>query len=136
MDKKHFGIEEHDREQLDDPHGSVLDNGGRILFALIDGKAVGTVALIKIDDHAVELAKMGVDPEYRGYNLGSKLIEECISHARGDGYKKIVLESNRKLFAAINLYRKFGFVETPLDPDSLYTRANIRMELAITQANL
>ena len=79
---------------------------------------------------------MAVSPDYQGYNIGSRLIRECIAHARREGMSYIVLESNRKLFAAINLYRKFGFRETALDPNSLYSRANIRMELAIQQSNL
>lgn len=134
--EKYFGIEEHDREQLDNPRESVIDSSGQIFFALVDGVVVGTVALIRLNYDVVELAKMAVSPDYQGYNIGSRLIRECIAHARREGMSYIVLESNRKLFAAINLYRKFGFRETALDPNSLYSRANIRMELAIQQSNL
>lgn len=134
--EKFFGVEEHDREQLDDPRRYVIDSGGQIFFALVDGVAVGTVAMIRLNYESFELAKMAVDPKFQGFNIGSKLIRECIDFAKREGMKFIVLESNTKLFPAINLYKKFGFKETALDPNSPYSRVNIRMELAIRQSNL
>ena len=72
-------------------------------------------------------------------NTGSELLNisdlkdmsACIELARGSNRKRIILESNTKQVAAIKLYRKFGFKETPLDPNSQYVRANIRMELLV-----
>lgn len=134
--EKYFRVEEHDREQLDNPRTLVIDPGGEIFFALVEGKAVGTVAMIRLGKMEFELAKMAVSPGFQGYNIGSELIKACIRYAREQGAASVILESNRKLFTAINLYRKFGFVETPLDPDTHYSRANIRMELALQPSNL
>ena len=78
---------------------------------------------------------MAVSPEFQGYKIGEKLMEACVEYARRADAKCIFLESNTKQFAAINLYRKFGFVETPLDPNSQFVRANIRMELAVDRVN-
>lgn len=130
-----YAIEEHDREILDHPLESVIQPGGQIFFALINGKPAGTVALIKIDDASLELAKMAVSPNYRAIGLGDKLMMACVDHAAAAGKARIVLESNTKQVAAISLYRKFGFVEIPLDPNSAYERANIRMELAISRSS-
>ncbi len=129
-------IEEHDREVLDHPLETVIQPGGQIFFALVDGRPVGTVALIRIDDASLELAKMAVSPNHRGLGLGDKLMSACIEHATAAGKARIVLESNTKQVAAINLYRKFGFVEIPLDPNSAFERANIRMELAISRSSM
>ena len=41
-------IEESDRKMLNDPKGYILDRGGAILIALLDGEPVGTCALIKV----------------------------------------------------------------------------------------
>lgn len=131
---KFYTVEKHDREQLDDPQRYIIEPGGRIFFALVDGEAVGTVALIRMDDESYELAKMAVSPRFQGYKIGEKLLEASIEFARTAGRKQIILESNTKQFAAINMYRKWNFREIPLDPNSLFARANIRMQLDLAPA--
>jgi ribosomal protein S18 acetylase RimI-like enzyme len=69
--------------------------------------------------------------DHRGRGIGDMLMTACIEYARESGKRWIVLESNTNQVAAIGLYRKFGFLETSLDPDSYYQRANIRMELDV-----
>jgi len=130
-----YGVEEHDREVLDHPTESVIEPGGEIFFAIEEGEPIGTVAMIPYGESSFELAKMAVAPEARGRNIGDRLMEACIEFARGAGASSIILESNTKQAAAIHLYRKFGFNEIPLDPNSHFVRANIRMELAIDDSN-
>lgn len=132
---KSYGIEEHDHEVLDHPVENVIQPGGEIFFAVENGVAVGTVAMIPMDNGSLELAKMAVDPAVRGRGIGDLLMAACIDFARTSKVKSIILESNTKQEAAVNLYRKFGFVEIPLDPNSHFVRANIRMELAIAGSN-
>jgi len=131
---KYYTIEAHDREQLDNPRQCIIDRGGQIFFALIDDEVAGTVAMIRMNYEVFELAKMAVSPRFQGYGIGDRLMEACIEFARQEGVPFVVLESNTKQFAAINLYRKFGFVEVPLDPNSQFARANIRMELAVDRS--
>ena len=126
-----YGIEEHDREVLDHPYESVIAPGGEVFFALVGGEAAGTVAMVKMDGDHFELAKMAVSPKFRGRKIGDALMRACIDFAISKGAESIILESNTKQEAAIKLYRKFGFVEIPLDPNSHFVRANIRMELAL-----
>ncbi len=87
--------------------------------------------MIPFEADGFELAKMAVDPAYRGRGLGDKLMQACVDFARSMGKARVILESNTKQTAAIQLYRKFGFIETPRDPNSQYVRSNIRMELII-----
>ncbi len=126
-----YGIEPHDREILDHPFDAVIQPGGEIFFALAGGEVAGTVAMIPFDNDAYELTKMAVDPGFRGRRIGDRLMEACIEYTRQSDRRRIILESNTKQVAAIHLYRKFGFQEIPLDPNSQYTRANIRMELIV-----
>lgn len=126
-----YGIEEHDREVLDHPFESVIAAGGEIFFALAGDEAAGTVAMVKMDNDHFELAKMAVSPKYRGRKIGDSLMRACIEFAASKGAKSIILESNTKQEAAIRLYRKYNFIEIPLDPNSHFVRANIRMELAL-----
>jgi len=127
-----YGIEQHDHDILDHPQEAVIDVGGQIFFALAHGEVAGTVAMIPYEDDAFELTKMAVDPSFRGKGIGDHLMSACVELARGSNRKRIILESNTKQVAAIQLYRKFGFIETPLDPNSQYVRANIRMELIVS----
>lgn len=123
-----YSIEDHDREILDNPENYIIRRNGQIFFALVGEQVSGTVALIDVDSETYELAKMAVSPEFRGYNIGLKLMDACVEYSKKAGKKRIVLESNTKQIAAINLYKKAGFKKIPLDPNSQYTRANIRME--------
>lgn len=126
-----YVIEDHDREILDDPVRHIIDPGGQVFFVIVGGEVAGTVAMINLAADEFELAKMAVAPHFRGLGIGNKLMSACIDYAKQNGRSKIILESNTKQVAAIKLYRKFGFQETALDPNSQFIRANIRMELAI-----
>ena len=127
-----YGVEQHDHDILDHPYEAVIHPGGQIFFALADSIVAGTVAMIPYEEDAFELTKMAVDPTFRGRGIGDRLMNACVEFARSSDRQRIILESNTKQAAAIHLYRKFGFKETPLDPNSQYVRANIRMELNVS----
>jgi ribosomal protein S18 acetylase RimI-like enzyme len=129
--EKYFTVEKHDREILDDPRRFVIEPGGQIFMAILEGKGVGTVAMIPSGDGVFELTKMAVSPAYQGRGIANYLMQRCIDFANERGAKKVFLESHRKLEPALALYRKFGFVEVPTDPNSEYARADIRMERAM-----
>ncbi len=129
--EEYFAVEKHDKEVLDDPQTNVIEPGGEIYMAVVSGLAAGTVALIPAGEGILELTKMAVSPEFRGMGIGDALMAKCIEHARNSGVHTIWLESHTKLAPALGLYRKHGFVETPKDPNSPYSRADIRMQLAI-----
>jgi ribosomal protein S18 acetylase RimI-like enzyme len=128
---KFYKIEKHDHEQLDAPLETIIEPGGQIFFVLASEVVAGTVAMIRMEGNSFELAKMAVAPMFQGRKFGDLLMYACIEFAKERDADTIVLESNTKQTAAITLYRKHGFVETPLDPKSQFTRANIRMQLAI-----
>jgi len=124
-----FTIEDHDREQLDHPYQHIIEPGGHIFFARIGDEMVGTVALIRMNDDEFELAKMVVSPKFRGYKVGDKLLEASIEYSKLLGLKRVILETNTKQFQAIKMYQKWGFYDIPLDPNSHFTRANVRMQI-------
>lgn len=128
----YYRVEPHDRELLDSPVEHIIQKGGEIFFAVCNNEPVGTVALIDHSPSEFELAKMAVASEFQGRGIGKLLMKACVEHARSVGKSHIFLESNTGLAPAIALYRNFGFEEVPLDPNSNYTRANIRMRLAIS----
>ena len=74
---------------------------------------------------------MAVTSGFRGLKIGDKLMVACVEYSAKIGKKRIFLLSNTNLIPAINLYRKFGFEEIPLDPNTPYQRTNIQMELCL-----
>ena len=58
---RYFRVEPIDERVLGNPETEILAPGGEILFALIDGAVVGTVALKAETDGAFELTKMAVE---------------------------------------------------------------------------
>ena len=127
---QYFKMEDTDYKSLDHPDDYILKKGGHILIALYENEAVGACALIKMDDHMYELAKMAVSPNAKGKGIGFLLGRACIAKAKSLGANKVYLESNTILKPAINLYHKLGFKKVTGVP-SPYERCNIQMMLEI-----
>lgn len=128
----HFYVEPFDEEVLSKPEHYIIDKGGHIFFAKLDDVVVGTVALMPSKNIGIfELTKMAVSPEKRGFKIGQKLMQHCIDFAKEQNLVGLMLYSNTKLENAIFIYRKFGFVEIPVEEDSPYKRSNIKMELKL-----
>ena len=132
--KAYFYVEPYDEEVLSKPKKYIINKGGHIFYAQLNNKIVGTVALMPIGDKGLfELTKMAVSPEHRGFKIGQKLMQYCIDFAKYEmKLPKLVLYSNRKLENAIYIYRKYGFIEIPVEDNSPYKRCNIKMELKLT----
>ncbi len=87
--EKYFEVEDVDRKILDQPEDHIIDSGGRIIFAHLDDKVVGTCALIRIDDHTYELSKMAVSERVQGKQVGKKLGLEIIKLAKDCGWSSV-----------------------------------------------
>ena len=129
--EEHFTVEEEDRRLLDDPQGAIVDVGGEVVFALLDGRVVGTCALLPADAGELELVKMAVSPDVRGRGVGERVMRGAIEAARRRGAPSLVLETNRVLTPAIRLYEKVGFREVVPTHDSEYARCDLTMRLVL-----
>lgn len=130
--RKYFAVEEKDEEVLSNPQQYIMNNSGLIFFAKLNDKIVGTFALAKVESGVYELSKMAVSEESQGKQIGNKMLEFCVAKAKELGLQKLILYSNTRLGAAIHLYKKFGFVEVPLE-NSEYKRSNIKMAIDLTK---
>ena len=63
---------------LEDPKTHIIDKGGFIFFAEIDGKIVGTSALLRESHKIYEIADMAVTPQYQGKHIGKSLLQKSI----------------------------------------------------------
>ncbi|MFT3680793.1 MAG: GNAT family N-acetyltransferase [Ferruginibacter sp.] len=86
---------------------------GALLLAYVNEKAVGCAAIRRLDDDSAELKRMFVQPEYRQYKLGRKLLELAIAVTGELNYKNIKLDTLPTMLPALNLYRSVGFYEIP-----------------------
>ncbi len=130
--KEYFRVEPIDEVVLGDPEAKILDKGGEIFFAVVDGQAVGTVAMSLLSPGRFELTKLGVDPRVQQGGMGRALCEKVIERFKARGGQTLFLETNTKLTPAIALYDKLGFVEKPNpNPNSPYERSNYYMEWEI-----
>lgn len=128
--KTYFYVEPFDEEVLSKPEVYIINKGGHIFFAKKDSLVLGTVALMPTTmENVLELTKMAVLPSSRGLKIGQQLLQHCIDFAKSKQLKGLLLYSNTKLENAIYIYRKFGFVEIPVEANSPYKRGNIKMEL-------
>ena len=124
----YFHVEPEDLRIIEDPDGVILSNGGRILMARLDGVAIGTAALIPIDEEACEFAKMGVDPAYAGRGIGRKILEHSLELAKASGYRKMLICTSSTLGPANHLYRSVGFVPSRDPRHHSYERADVFIE--------
>lgn len=110
--EKYFSVEERDQEILMNPESEIIQRGGFVFFARLDGEVVGTGVLLRMDAETFELAKMAVTERAQGRQVGKKLTDALIQKAKSEGAKRIFLKTDNKLWAAVNLYRRVGFKVT------------------------
>ena len=125
--EKYFRVEQTDIQSLSNPKEEIIDKGGFIFYAKLNGEIVGTASLLKKDENIFELGKMAVSEKAQGHKIGTLLLEHCLQMAKEKQIKTLILYSNTQLQSAIHLYRKYGFSEIEMD-EGLYDRANIKME--------
>lgn len=128
-----FDVEPSDVAQLDDPQTNIIDKGGCVLIATLEGEPVGTAGLLPHGPDTLELVKISAREDLRGHGIGKALMTASIAAARDMGASRIWLESNRKLGAALGLYRAAGFRELAADEitPTPYSRCDIQMVLEL-----
>ena len=132
---QHFALEETDIAVMTDPENAIVARGGTVLVAREGDQRIGCVALLARSPGVAELAKMTVDPDRRGAGVGRALITAAIDHARATGIRRLVLESNTALVAAVRLYESVGFRHVPEDQrePTPYARADVFMDLDLSE---
>jgi ribosomal protein S18 acetylase RimI-like enzyme/predicted transcriptional regulator len=135
--RKYFAVEDEDKRQLSDPYGKIIKTGGYVLFARLEGRIIGTAALVKHNKHTFELTKMAVARKARGHQVGRKLALAAIERVKEVGAKHLVLLTSPRLTTAYNLYRSLGFVEITLPQPwaTSYLRESIAMNLDLKKKN-
>lgn len=109
---------QHYANELQDLESKYGHPDGRLYLAWANGKPAGCIGLRKLDDTKCEMKRLYVRPEFRGNQIGERLIQKEIADAKEIGYSHMLLDTLPFLQSAIRLYRRFGFYEIPKYNDS------------------
>ena len=129
--EEYFVMEEEDLKTLQNPESYIMEKGGEIFFAVLDGDVVGTSAMIQTSKGIYELAKMSVAKKLQGLGIGKKLLKRCIDFSKEREAIEIFLITNDSLKPALNLYQSCGFVLNEQNDDNRYERGNTKMTLIL-----
>ena len=105
------------------------DHGALLVVVEPGGEVVGTAAVRRLEPGIGEIKRMWIRPAHQGKGLGRPLMDVCLAAARALGFQRLRLDSERKLEAAVHLYRAYGFVEVA--DYNRNPRAEIWMERAL-----
>ncbi len=91
----------------------VSEGKGAFFVAWRSGLSVGCGAIRTLDVHSVEVKRMYVIPEARGFGVGRAMLEALEREALVLGRSRICLETGMRQPEAIALYRRHGYVDVP-----------------------
>lgn len=92
-------------------HDEFQAPSGAFLVMRLDGEPVGCGGFRFEGPDAAYVKRMWIDSGLRGLGLGRRLLEEIEAKARGLGHARIVLETERSLTEARQLYLSSGYRE-------------------------
>jgi len=103
---------QHFDDELEELPGAYAPPSGGALLAVDGGRAVGCVAMRRLDDATCEMKRLYVRPGHRGRGTGRVLVDAIVGRAKEAGYSRMRLDTVAQMMAAKALYRSVGFVET------------------------
>jgi len=118
------------RRELAELPGKYAPPGGRLGLALVDGRAMGCVALRPLDSTRCEAKRLYVKPEARGLGLGAALLAWVIAEARSAGYCEMLGDTMPVMRQALAMYDRLGFERIgPYSPEATEGAIYLRLKL-------
>ena len=112
-DEFNIGITIDQQQDLLNINDFYQSNLGNFWVAVVDEKAVGTIALLDIANQQVALRKLFVEKNYRGkqFQAAALLLNTALQWSETNDIKEIFLGTTSKYHAAHRFYEKNNFKE-------------------------
>lgn len=133
-----FTIEPFDDLVLTQPQKMIIEPGGELWFAALNGEVIGACALLPFAPGVLEFTKLGVDKKARGAGVARALLQHCQTRAAEKGAHTLKIFTNSKLGPANALYRSAGFIEITMTAEqrTRYTRADVMYDMPLLEKRL
>jgi len=92
----------------------------RIWLAEVNGRIVGSIAVVRTSKVVTQLRWFLVHPEYRGHGLGKSLMQEALKFCKERKYNSVFLWTTSELNAASHLYLQAGFKKTEVKSHNVW----------------
>ena len=73
---------------------------------MLDGKLVGGLLLVPLDDEKIRMMQVAVDTIYQGEGIGRELVKYAEKRAKEAGYSQIVMHA---MLSVVGFYEKIGY---------------------------
>lgn len=130
QDKELIGLTSRNLEPLSDDDfekyfKSMLNSkSNHYYMILFDSRVVGNVSLVKSSNGFCEVQIVIGEKDFWGMGIGSLAIDNLLNTANEKRIKKIKLAVRPENKRAINLYKKFNFVEYRKTKEYIYMKKN------------
>jgi GNAT superfamily N-acetyltransferase len=95
------------------PDDKYKSPAGAFFIIYYDKLPIGCVGLKGFDEKTCELKRMYIKEQFRGRGFAKTVIEFILGQAKLLGYKRVLLDTNAEMPAAVQAYLKAGFVKIP-----------------------
>ena len=85
---------------------------GCFMIVHINKNPVGCVGIKRLNQTSCEMKRMFIRPSYRNLGYGKLLVKGAIEMALQMGFNEMLLDTNKKMTAALKLYLNLGFEPT------------------------
>ena len=98
-------------DDVRDPEGAYLRQGGEFLVGLVGLELVAMGALRPTSDRSAEIKRMRVAPHHQGQGLGTQILAALERRAMELGFQRLHLDTTAQQRAAQQFYLKYGYSE-------------------------
>ena len=94
--------------------------GATFVVARLNGKIVGTGALVPRTSDTAEVVRMSVAGDVRRHGIGKSILEHLLAYAKDTGFRRVILETTDTWTEVIQFYLNAGFRITHYEAGDVY----------------
>lgn len=99
--------------------------GALFLVARLDGRIVGSGALVPRREGVAEIVRMSVARDLRRQGVGRQILQALLQQARTAGYPRVILETTASWSEVVAFYLRCGFQITHYQDGDVYFKLDL-----------